>query len=99
LITCGITRLPVVIPRMLTDRCLFSDIAYKDQVDTATECLQSRRRHEKERLDDYLVSEEKAIIARKMQHDKAVEEWGGWSYDILSRPNLVWIPGPDYYFG
>jgi hypothetical protein len=59
----------------------------------------SRRRQEKERLEEYLVSEEKAIDACKMQCDKAAEERGGWSYDILSRPNLVWIPGPDYYFG
>jgi hypothetical protein len=45
------------------------------------------------------VYKEKAITAHKMQRDKAAEERGGWSYDILSRPNLVWILGPGYYFG
>jgi hypothetical protein len=78
-------------------RVVFSDIAYKDQVGSATEFLQSRRCQEKERLEEYLVSKE--IASRKMQRDKAAEEWGDWSYDILSRPKLVWIPGPDYYFG
>jgi hypothetical protein len=78
---------------------LFSDIAYKDQVESVTDFLQSRRRQEKERLDEYIVSEEKAIAARKMQRYNEAEERGGWSYDILSQPNLVWIPGPDYYFG
>jgi hypothetical protein len=83
------------------DKCrlVFCDIAYKDQVEPGTKFFQSRCRQEKERLDEYLVYEEKAIAARKMQRDKAAEEWGGWSYDILSRPNLVWIPGPNYYFG
>jgi hypothetical protein len=78
---------------------MFSDISYKYQVESGTEILQSRRRQEKERLEAYIVSEEKAIAARKMQHDKAAEERGGWSDDILSRPNQVCIPGPDYYFG
>jgi hypothetical protein len=80
-------------------RFVFSHISYKDQVYSETEFMQSRRRQEKERLEEYLVSEEKDVAARKMQHDKAAEEWGGCSYDILIRPNLVWIPGPDYYFG
>jgi hypothetical protein len=61
--------------------------------------LQSRRREEKERLEEYLVYEEKVIAARKMQRDKEAEERSGWSYDILSQPNLVCIPVPDYYFG
>jgi hypothetical protein len=58
------------------DKCLvvFSDIAYKDQVESATECLQSRRRQEKERLEEYIMSEEKDVAARKMQRDKAAEE-------------------------
>jgi hypothetical protein len=50
-------------------------------------------------LDEYLLYEEKAITARKMQRDQEAEERGGWSYDILSRLNLVWIPGLDHYFG
>jgi hypothetical protein len=68
-------------------------------VESRTIFLQSRRRQEKERLEEYIVSEEKAIAARKIQHYKAAEERGGWSDDILSQPNQVWIPGPDYYFG
>jgi hypothetical protein len=66
-------------------RLVLCEIAYKDQVESRTKCLQSRRRQEKERLDEYLVYEKKDI--------------GGWSYDILSRPNVVWVPGPDHYFG
>jgi hypothetical protein len=77
----------------------FSDIAYKDQVESGTGFLQARRLQEKESSEEYIVYEEKAIAARKLKRDKAAEERGGWSYDILSRPNLVWIPGPDYYFG
>jgi hypothetical protein len=46
-----------------------------------------------------MVTEEKAIAACKIQRDKATEERGGSTDDILSRPNLVWIPGPDYYCG
>jgi hypothetical protein len=80
-------------------RLVLCDIAYKNQVESGTKFLQSRRRQEKERLDEYLVYEEKAIAAHKMQLDQEAEERGGWSYDILSRPNLVWIPVPDHYFG
>jgi hypothetical protein len=68
-------------------------------VESITKFLQPRRREEKEILDEYLVYEEKAIAARKIQRDKEAEEQGGWSYAILSRPNLVWIPGPEYYCG
>jgi hypothetical protein len=59
--------------------------------------LQERRRQEKELLEQYFVYEEKDIAAQKMHHDKQVEERGGWTYDILSRSNLVWIPGPNHY--
>jgi hypothetical protein len=48
-------------------RLFLCDIAYKDQVVSGTNFLQSRCRQEKERLDEYLVYEEKAIAARKMQ--------------------------------
>jgi hypothetical protein len=80
-------------------RLVLCDIAYKDQVESGTKFLQSRRCQEKERLDEYIVYKEKAIAARKMQRDQEVEERGGLSYDILSRLNLVWIPGSDHYFG
>jgi hypothetical protein len=79
-------------------RLVLCDNAYKDQVESKTKFLQSRRREEKERLEEYLMYEEKSMAARKMWRDKEAKERGGWSYDILSRPNLVWIPGPDYYF-
>jgi hypothetical protein len=74
------------------------NMAYKNQVESGTEFLQARRRQEKGSLEEYLVYKDKAIAARKMQRDKAAEERGGWSYDILSQLNLVWIPGPNYYF-
>jgi nitrate/nitrite-specific signal transduction histidine kinase len=76
---------------------VFSDNAYKDLVESRTRFLQERRHQEKERLEQYLVYEERAIAARKMHRDEEAEEPGGWTYDTLSRPNLVWIPGPDHY--
>jgi hypothetical protein len=54
-------------------RLMFSDMAYTDQVESGTEFLQSRRHQEKEILEEYLVYEEKAIAARKIQRDKAAE--------------------------
>jgi hypothetical protein len=59
--------------------------------------LQERGSQEKERLEQYLMYEEKAIAARKMHRDKEAEERGGWTFDILIRTNLAWIPGPDHY--
>jgi hypothetical protein len=58
-------------------RLVLCDIAYKDQVESGTKFLQSTRRQEKERLDEYLVYEEKAIATRKMQRDQEAEERGG----------------------
>jgi hypothetical protein len=80
-------------------RLVFSEDSYNSQVESGIKFLQSRRRQEKERLEAYLATEEKVIDARIMQHDKATEEQGGSTDDILSRPNQVWVPGPDYYFG
>jgi hypothetical protein len=71
------------------------DIAYKDPVESGflfAEKAPSRKRE----IGAISLNEEKAIAARKIQRDKAAEERGGWTYDILSRPNQVWIPGPDY---
>jgi hypothetical protein len=78
---------------------VFSKDSYKIQVESGIKFLQSRRHQEKERVEAYLATEEKAIAACTMQRDKATEERGGSTDDILSRPNQVWIPGPDYYFG
>jgi hypothetical protein len=69
------------------------DNAYKDLVEQQTRFLHERRRQEKERMEEFLVYEEKAIAARKMHRNKAAEDRGGWTYDILRRPNQVWIPG------
>jgi hypothetical protein len=80
-------------------RLVLSEDSYNSQVESGIKFLQSRRRQEKERLEAYLATEEKVIDARIMQHDKATEEQGGSTDDILSRPNQVWVPGPDYYFG
>jgi hypothetical protein len=77
-------------------RLVFSEDSYKSQVESGIKFLQSRRRQEKERLEAYLATEERAIAARTMQRDKALEELGGWTYDILCRMNQVGIPGPDY---
>jgi hypothetical protein len=80
------------------DKCrlVFSKHSYKSQVESGINFLQSRRRQEKERLEAYLATKEKAIAARTTQGEKATEERGGSTDDILSRPNQVWIPGPDY---
>jgi hypothetical protein len=59
--------------------------------------LQERRREEKERLEAYLDTEEHDIAARTIQRDKAMEERGGSTPDIIS--HMVWIPPPDHYFG
>jgi hypothetical protein len=80
-------------------RLVFSKDSYKSQVESGIKFLQARRRQEKERLEEYIVSEEKAIAAPSIHHDKAAEKRGGWSDDILSRSNQVWIPGPNFYFG
>jgi hypothetical protein len=76
---------------------VFSDHAYKDLVESRTSLLQEKRHQENERLEQYLVYEEKAIAAHKMHRDKKEEKRDGWTYDILSRPNQVWIPGPNHY--
>jgi hypothetical protein len=66
-------------------------------MESRTKFLRERHRQEKVRLEQYLVYDEKAIAALEMHRDKKAEERGGWTYDILSRPNLVWIPGPNHY--
>jgi hypothetical protein len=77
-------------------KLVFSEESYNSQVDSGIKFLQSRRRQEKERLEAYLATEERAIDARTMQRDKTLEERGGSTYDILCRMNQVGIPGPDY---
>jgi hypothetical protein len=79
-------------------RLVYAEDSYKSQVESGIKFLQSRHRQAKEKLEEYLVSEEEAITVRNTQREKAAEEWGGSSDDILSQPNQVWIPGPDYYF-
>jgi hypothetical protein len=59
---------------------VFSDHAYKDLMGSRTKFLQERLLQEKERLEQYMVYEEKAILARKMHCDKQAEEQGGWTY-------------------
>jgi hypothetical protein len=54
-------------------RLVFSEDSYKSQVESGIKFLQSRRRQEKERLDAYLATKERAIAARTMQRDKALE--------------------------
>jgi hypothetical protein len=77
-------------------RLVFSEDSYNSQVESGIKFLQSRRCQEKERLEAYLVIEERAIAAHTMQRDKALEERGGSTYDIMCRMNQVGIPGPDH---
>jgi uncharacterized membrane-anchored protein len=76
---------------------VLSNNAYQNLVDQQTRLLHERRLQEKETMEEYLVYEEKAIIARKMHCDKEVEDRVGWPYDKLSRPTQVWMPCPDHY--
>jgi hypothetical protein len=76
---------------------MFSNDRYDSQVESGIKFLQEKRYQAKERLEAYLETDEQAIDARTIQLDKATEEWGGSTQYILSC--MVWIPGPDYYFG
>jgi hypothetical protein len=49
---------------------VFIDHAFKDLVESRTIFLQGKHHQEKERMEQYLVYEEKAISARKMHCDK-----------------------------
>jgi hypothetical protein len=110
-IICGPTILPLETRGMLVDPC-FPLYAMMTNVNSCSlrnpttarwslesSFLQSRRRQEKERLEAYPATEERAIDARTMQRDKALEERGGSTYDIFCRMNQVGITGLDYYFG
>jgi hypothetical protein len=82
LTTCGITMLPLVIPRRLGDYFLplyvtttnvnssFVIMPTKMRWSHEPSFLQERRHQEKDRLEQYLVYEENAIGVRKMHHDK-----------------------------
>jgi hypothetical protein len=78
-------------------RLVFCEDRYDSMVESGIKFLQERRRQEKERLEAYLETLEQAISARTMQRDKAMEERGGSTQDIISR--MVCIPPPDHYFG
>jgi hypothetical protein len=74
-------------------RLVFCEHRYDSIVKSGIEHLQERRRCEKETLEHYVDTEEKAIAARTMQHDKETEERGGSTQDRISR--MKWIPPPD----
>jgi hypothetical protein len=74
-------------------RLVFCEILYASMVESGIKFLKEKRRCEKETLEKYVVTEERAIAASKMQHDKETEEWGGSSQDKMSR--MKWIPPPD----
>jgi arginine utilization protein RocB len=77
-------------------RLVFSEGRYDSMVESGIEHLQERRRCEKERLEQYVDTDEKAIAARTIQRDKATEERGGSKKDRCSR--MVYIPPPDHKF-
>jgi hypothetical protein len=76
-----------------TPRHVLGELRYDSMVESGIKFLQERRHCEKERLEQYFDTEERAIAARKMQHDKETEERGGSSKDEMSR--MKWIPPPD----
>jgi hypothetical protein len=82
-----------IIPDDEKRRLVFSGDRYDSMVESGIEHLQERRRREKERLDQYVDTDEKVIDARTMQRDKATEERGGSTKDRISR--MLYIPPPD----
>jgi hypothetical protein len=52
-------------------RLVFSEDRYDSMAESGIKHLQERRRCEKERLEQYVDTEENAIAARTMQRDKA----------------------------
>jgi hypothetical protein len=74
-------------------RLMFCEDRYDSMVESGIKFLKERRRREKETLEHYVDTKEKAIAARTMQRDKATEERGGLTKDRISR--MKWIPPPD----
>jgi hypothetical protein len=66
---------------------------YERRIESATEFLKGIRRCKKECLDSYVEIEEDAIMARKMQRDKQMEERGGSEEDKYK--GRKWIPPPE----
>jgi hypothetical protein len=74
-------------------RLVLCEDRYDSMVESGIKFLKERRHREKETLEQYVHTEEKAIAALAMQRDKATEERGGSIQDIISR--MKWIPPPD----
>jgi hypothetical protein len=72
---------------------VYCEILYEARVQSRIKHLQEMRRREKETLECYVGTEEKAIAARRMQRDKEMEERGGSSEEKMKR--MKWIPPPD----
>jgi hypothetical protein len=66
---------------------------YESMVQNGIDFLQEMHRCEKECLDFYVDTEEKAIAARRMQRDKEMEERGGSSANKMKR--MKYVPPPD----
>jgi hypothetical protein len=74
-------------------RLVFCELCYDSMVESGIKFLQERRRCEKERLEQYVDTDERVIAARTMQCDKETEERGGSSKYKMIR--MKWIPPPD----
>jgi hypothetical protein len=74
-------------------RRVLSQRRYDSMVESGIKFLQEKRRCEKERLEQYVATEERAIAARRMQRDKQMEERGGSSADKMKR--MKYVPPPD----
>jgi hypothetical protein len=74
-------------------RLLLCELRYHSMVQSGIKFLQERRRCEKERLEQYVDTGKRAIVARTMQRGKETEERDGSSKDKMSR--MKWIPPPD----
>jgi hypothetical protein len=72
---------------------VYCELRYEARVQSGIGFLQERHRCEKETLEFYVDTEEKAIAARRMQRDKEMEERGGSSQEKYKR--MKWVPPPD----
>jgi hypothetical protein len=72
---------------------VFTVEGYERRIESATKFLKEMRRCEKNCLDFYVETEEDAIMARKMQRDKQMEERGGSEADKYK--GMKWIPPPE----
>jgi UPF0288 family protein (methanogenesis marker protein 3) len=76
---------------------VYCQIRFESRVQSGIEFLQEMRHREKETLEFYVDTKEKAIAARRMQRDKEMEEHGGSSEEKMKR--MKYVPPALYRVG